>query len=236
GTLADVRHLAVSGVAGLLLVGSLGAFTLEAGKLVLEGAGDRSDVAVAVVLQLLLLEVVLDLEVGQFGVTVLGVDAGDHVGGEVDDLLKVLRCQVKEVAQAGGNALEVPDVRYGSSQLDVAHALATDLGAGDLDATALTDDALEAHALVLAAVAFPVTGRTEDLLAEEAVLLGLERAVVDGFRLLNLAVRPATDVFRGGEADLHEAEGGFAGHMVPVLSCSLNSEVLGYGKREGSST
>src|SRR4029453_10333731 len=78
GTLADVRHLAVSGVAGLLLVGSLGAFTLEAGKLVLEVAGDRGDVAVAVVHQLLLLEVVLDLEVGQFGVTVLGVDAGVH--------------------------------------------------------------------------------------------------------------------------------------------------------------
>jgi hypothetical protein len=41
-------------------------------------------------------------------------------------------------------------------QLDVAHALAADLRAGDLDAAALADDALEADALVLAAVALPV--------------------------------------------------------------------------------
>ena len=101
GALADVRHLAVSGVAGLLLVGSLGAFAFETGKLVLKVAGDRGDVRVAVVDQLLLLDVVLNLEVGQFFVAAVGVDARDHVGGEVDDLFEVLRCQVKEVAQAG---------------------------------------------------------------------------------------------------------------------------------------
>jgi hypothetical protein len=70
----------------------------------------------------------------------------------------------------------------------VAHPLTPYLGAGHLDAAALTDDALEADALVLAAVAFPVAGRTEDLLAEESVLLGLERPVVDGLWLLDLAV------------------------------------------------
>ena len=64
--LRDVRHLAVGGVAGLLLVGGLGAFAFEAGELVLEVAGDRGDVGVAVVDQLLLLDVVLNLEVGQF--------------------------------------------------------------------------------------------------------------------------------------------------------------------------
>src|SRR4029453_11956407 len=170
GTLADVRHLAVCGVAGLLLVGSLGAFTFKTGKLVFKVAGDRGDVAVAAVHQLLLLEVVLDLEVRQFSVAVFRVNAGDHVGSEVDDLLKVLRSQVQEVAQARGNALEVPDVGYGRSQFDVAHALTTHLGAGDFNATTLTDDALEADALVLAAVAFPVAGRTEDLLAEKTVL------------------------------------------------------------------
>jgi hypothetical protein len=68
----------------------------------------------------------------------------------------------------------------GGGELDVAHALTTHLGARDLDAAALADDALEADALVLAAVALPVPGRTEDLLAEEPVLLRLEGAVVDG--------------------------------------------------------
>jgi hypothetical protein len=81
-------------------------------------------------------------------------------------------------------------VGHGSGELDVAHALAADLRAGHLDAAALADDALEAHALVLAAVALPVPGGTEDLLAEEAVTLRLQRAVVDGLRLLDLTVAP----------------------------------------------
>jgi hypothetical protein len=66
----------------------------------------------------------------------------------------------------------------------VAHALTAHLGPRDLDAAALADDALVADALVLAAVALPVLGRTEDALAEEAVLLRLERAVVDRLRLV----------------------------------------------------
>ena len=51
-------------------------------------------------------------------------------------------------------------------------------------------DAAVADALVLAAVALPVLDRAEDPLAEQAVLLRLERAVVDGLRLGHLAVRP----------------------------------------------
>src|SRR5205807_7317109 len=86
-------------------------------------------------------------------------------------------------------------------QLDVAHALAAHLGARDLDTAALADDALEPDALVLPAVALPVLGGAEDLLAEEPVLLRLERAVVDGLRLLDLAVRPHADRVRRGQAD-----------------------------------
>ncbi len=76
----------------------------------------------------------------------------------------------------------------------MAHALATHLGARYLDATALADDALEADTLVLTAVALPVLGRTEDLLAEESVLLRTERAVVDGLGLLDLTVRPGANL------------------------------------------
>src|SRR4029079_18926735 len=104
------------------------------------------------------------------------------------------------------DALEVPDVRDRGGQLDVAHPLTAHLGARDLDAAALADEALEADPLVLAAVALPVAGGTEDLLAEEPVLLRLEGAVVDGLRLLHLAVGPLTDVVGGGEADAQLVE------------------------------
>ena len=86
-------------------------------------------------------------------------------------------------------------------KLNVAHAVAPDLRACDLHSAALADDALEADPLVLAAVALPVLRGTEDLLAEEPVLLRLEGAVVDGLRLLHLAVGPRADAIRRSETD-----------------------------------
>ena len=71
----------------------------------------------------------------------------------------------------------------------------------DLHAAALADDALESDPLVLAAVALPVPRGTEDALAEQAVLLRLQRPVVDRLRLLDLTVGPCADLVRGGQAD-----------------------------------
>ena len=82
---------------------------------------------------------------------------------------------------------------------DVAHALAAHLGLDDLDAALLADDAAVLHALVLAAVALVVLHRPEDLRAEQAIALRLERAVVDRLGLLDLAVRPLADLLRRGE-------------------------------------
>src|SRR5208282_5656429 len=84
---------------------------------------------------------------------------------------------------------------------DVAHALAPDLVAGDLDPAALADDALEAHPLVLAARALPGLLGPEDLLAEQAVLLGAQGPVVDRLGLLDLARGPAADVLGRRQAD-----------------------------------
>ena len=134
------------------------------------------------------------------------VDARDDVQGEVQDPLEVARADVEQDAQAGGRALEVPDVADRAGQLDVAHALAADLGARDLDAALVADDALVADALVLAAVALPVLGGTEDALVEEAVLLRLERAVVDRLGLGDLALRPLADLVRAGERDPDRVE------------------------------
>src|SRR5205823_13277118 len=104
------------------------------------------------------------------------VDRGHDRGGEVEDLLELARCDVEEIADTARHTLEEPDVRDGRGQVDVTHALAPDLLPRHLDAAALTDDALVADALVLAAIALPVLGRTEDALAEETVALGLARA------------------------------------------------------------
>src|SRR5438552_18213675 len=83
----------------------------------------------------------------------------------------------------------------------MAHALATHAGARHLDAALVAHDAGELHALVLAARALVVLRRPEDARAEEAVALRLEGPVIDGLRLLHLAVRPAADLLRRRQLD-----------------------------------
>ena len=143
----------------------------------------------------------LVLQTGQIVVALVLVHLGDHVGGEVDDALQILRGDVQQVAQARGHTLEEPNVSHRSGELDVAHALTAHAATGHFNAASLADDALEAHALVLTAGALPIAGRTEDLLTEQTVLLRLQSTVVDGFRLLDLAVAPAADIVGGGQAD-----------------------------------
>src|SRR5262249_13959017 len=70
----------------------------------------------------------------------------------------------------------------------------------------VADHAAVLHALVLAAEALPVRDGAEDLGAEEAVPLRLEGPVVDGLGLGDLAVRPAADLLRAGQADLDGIE------------------------------
>ncbi len=148
----------------------------------------------------------LFLDGGQGALARLLIDVGDDVQREVEDALEVARADVEQDAQARRGALEIPDVADRAGQLDVAHPLATDLAARDLDAALVADDALVADALVLAAVALPVLGRTEDALVEETVLLRLERPVVDGLGLRDLALRPLPDLVRAGERDTDRAE------------------------------
>src|SRR3979411_454771 len=78
----------------------------------------------------------------------------------------------------------------------MAHALAHDPRQRHFDRALLADDALVLHALVLAAQALVVLDRPENARAEQAVTLRLEGAVVDGFRLLDLAVGPRQNLLR----------------------------------------
>ena len=132
----------------------------------------------------------------QAGARIL-VDPRHDVLREVQDALEVAGADVEKDAEPARRALEVPDVRDGARQLDVAHPLATHLGARHLDAALVADDALVADALVLAAVALPVSGGPEDALVEEPILLGPQRAVVDRLRLRHLTLGPVTNLVRG---------------------------------------
>ena len=87
-------------------------------------------------------------------------------------------------------------MRHWCGQIDVAKPLAADLGLDDLDATLLAHHPPVLHALVLAAVALIVLHRPKDLRAEQTIALRLEGAVIDGFRLLHLTVRPFPDLLR----------------------------------------
>src|SRR5687767_8331332 len=114
----------------------------------------------------------------------------DDVVRVVHDLLEVAQRQVHEVPHRTRKSLEEPDVGDGNGELDVTHALATDASKGDFDAAAVADDSAITDSLVLAAVTLPILHWSEDPLAEEAILLRLEGAVVDGLGLQYLAPRP----------------------------------------------
>jgi hypothetical protein len=132
------------------------------------GGGD-----LLVPLLLELLDLLLDLPAKHVDVVgpLLAVHPRHYGRGEVQDPIEVLGADVQEVAHTARHALDEPDVSDRSGQLDMTHAVPADPGAGHLDAAALADDALEPDPLVLAAVALPVLGRTEDALVEEPVLL-----------------------------------------------------------------
>src|SRR5690348_4970757 len=114
----------------------------------------------------------------------------DDVVRVVDDLLEITESDVEKVAHRTRQRLEEPDVRNGYGELDVTHALAAHLRQRHLDAAAIADHSAIADALVLAAVTLPILHRSEDALAEQPVLLGLERAVVDGLGFSNFSPRP----------------------------------------------
>src|ERR1700745_400890 len=91
-------------------------------------------------------------------------------------------------------------------ELDVTHALTAHPRQRHLDRALFADDALVLHPLVLAAQALVVLDRPEDSRAEQSVALGLEGAVVDGLRLLDLAVGPGQNLLwrRDRDPDLVE--------------------------------
>ena len=141
------------------------------------------------VVVLVLIEEVLKLDLLLSGLR-------DHVRRVIDDLFEVAQRHAEQVSELAGERLEEPDVCDRHGEFDMPHALAPDLGKRHFDAAAVADMTAEADALELPAVTLPVLYRPEDTRTEEAVAFGLERSVIDRFRLDHFAERPAADVFR----------------------------------------
>ena len=136
---------------------------------------------------------------------------------EIENALEILQRHVEQQADARRQRLQEPDMRDRRGQLDMAHALAPDLGERHLDAALLADDALVLHALVLAAQALVVLHRAEDAGAEEPVPLRLEGAIVDRLRLLDLSIRPGENFFRARDTDAN---------LVEILLLGLGTEEI----------
>ena len=125
---------------------------------------------------------------------------------EVDNLLDVRGLHRQQRAKTRWQRFEVPNVNARRCQIDVAHPLAANPRVGDFHTTAVTNDAFELGAAVLAARAFVVLFRTENAFAEQAVFFGTVGAVVDGLRFLDFTKGPRTDVVGGSKIDLDASE------------------------------
>ena len=99
------------------------------------------------------------------------IDMGDDVLRKIQHAVQVPAADVQQQPQVGGHAAGIPDVRDRRRQFNVPHALTADRGARHFHAAFVADHAAMADVLVLPAVALPIPRRSEDRLAEEAVLL-----------------------------------------------------------------
>ncbi len=113
---------------------------------------------------------------------------------------------VEHHAQAGWQTLQKPDMRNRAGQFDMTHAFTTHFGHGDFHTALLANNAAMLEALVFAAEALVIFDRAKDFGAEQAIALGLESTVVDGFRLTHFTIRPRTHFFRRGNANLDGIE------------------------------
>jgi hypothetical protein len=100
GGLVDPLHVALRLALRGGQLSALGAFGFELLEPVLELPEPLLDVVVPLGLDVALLRLHLRLDLGQRLVAAILVDAGDHVGGEIDDPLEVLGRKVQEVPQA----------------------------------------------------------------------------------------------------------------------------------------
>lgn len=149
----------------------------------------------------------------RFHIGIAGIK--DNVRGEVKNALQSAGRHIEQKPHAGGDTFEVPDMRDGCGEFDMAHAFSANFSASDFDAAAVADSAFIADAFIFTAMAFPIASGTENAFAEEAVAFGLEGAIVDSFGLFNFAVRPFANFLWRGEANAHGVEKINVEHSIP---------------------
>ena len=132
-----------------------------------------------------------------------------HIAFEIENLLKLLQRHIHHQPDARRQGLQEPDMRNRARQFDMAHAFAAHLGQRHFHAAFFANDAAELHPLILAAKALIILDRAKDARAEKPIPLRLEGAVIDGFRLLDLAIGPGADLLRArhGDLDLVKSDG-----------------------------
>jgi hypothetical protein len=95
---------------------------------------------------------------------------------------------------------------YRTSQVNMTQALTTHLARDNFNTTLFANNAAVLHALVLAAVALVVLGWDKDFSTEKTITFRLESPVIDRFRLLNLAKRPLSNLFRRRDRETYSVK------------------------------
>ena len=96
-----------------------------------------------------------------------------NVVSKVQHLFQITGGYIQNQAHTAGDALKIPNMGNRCSQLNMAHALTTNLAAGNLNAAFIADNTLITNAFIFAAMAFPVLSRAKDSFAEQAITFRL---------------------------------------------------------------
>ena len=119
----------------------------------------------------------------------------DDVGFVVEHTLKIFHLDPKECADTAWQRVDIPNMGNWRNELDVPHAAAAHFAYGHFHTAFFTYYAFVSHLFVFAAQTLIVFNRSKNLGTKEPVALGLERTVVDGFRLFDFPVGPAENLF-----------------------------------------
>ena len=126
-----------------------------------------------------------------------------NIGSKIQYFFQYFWRNIQNQAHAARNSLEVPNMGYRSSQLNVTHAFTTNAGFCDFHTTSVADNTFITYFFVLTAMTFPVFARSKNTLAIQTVFFRFQGTIIDGLRLLYLTSGPLTDFFRRCQSDFN---------------------------------
>ena len=123
------------------------------------------------------------------------ISLNDEVRCEVNNLFDILNGQVEQEAQCAWRTMHEPDMRNWRSKRNVTHALTARDTLSNQVAIFVDSGFARANTFKLRVVRIDILDWTEDTLTEETITFWFLRAIVNSFRLRNLAVAPIQDIF-----------------------------------------